>query len=96
MYAVCVSFRLEPGRMADFLPLMQANARRSLQQEQDCLQFDVLADETKPDEVFLYELYADRSAFDEHLISAHFKAFDAAVKPMIAAKEVQTWSEVAQ
>ena len=96
MYAVCVSFKVKLGQMADFLPLMQANARTSLQEEQDCLQFDVLTDAAKPDDVFLYELYTDRAGFDAHLQSAHFKAFDAAVQAMIAAKDVQTWTGVTQ
>lgn len=96
MYAVCVTFVLNPGASAAFTPLMQSNAQHSLQTEEGCHQFDVLTDADKPDTVFLYELYTDRAAFDVHLASAHFKSFDAAIAPMIAAKDVQTWDSVAQ
>ncbi len=96
MYAVCVTFELKPGLAARFMPLMQANAQLSLQTEYGCRQFDVLTDSATPDAVFLYELYSDRAAFDLHLGSAHFKAFDSAVADMIATKTVRTWDAVMQ
>lgn len=96
MYAVCVTFKLETGQAASFMPLMHENARTSLREEPDCLQFDVLSDPSRPDQVFLYELYSDRAAFDAHLASSHFKVFDAATSAMIAGKDVQTWGEVTQ
>lgn len=95
MFAVCVTFRIVKDAMPAFLPLMHDNAQTSLTQEQRCHRFDVLTDPARPDEVFLYELYADSDAFQTHLASAHFKAFDAAVAPMIAAKDVRTFTEVA-
>ena len=96
MFAVCVTFKINQGKMDAFLPLMHQNARTSLNEEVGCHQFDVATDAARPDEVFLYELYADRAAFETHLASAHFKAFDAAVASMIADKQVATWGEVAQ
>ena len=96
MYAVCVKFDLKDGKTAGFMPLMRDNAQASLRTEDGCLQFDVLSDPDKPDSVFLYEIYADRAAFDFHLASDHFQSFDAATADMIAAKDIQTWTEVAQ
>ena len=34
-------------------------------------------------------VYDNRAAFDAHLASAHFKRFDPAVAPMVAAKTVR-------
>ena len=96
MYAVCVTFELKPGSAAAFMPLMLANAQSSLAVEEGCRQFDVATDPTRPDQVFLYEIYEDRAAFDAHLASDHFKEFDAAISDLIAHKTVTTWSEVAQ
>ncbi len=93
MYAVTVTFTLHPGALAEFLPLMTANARTSLQEEPGCGQFDICLGDT-PDTVFLYEIYDDRAAFDAHLASAHFKSFDAAVTDMIADKEIRLFGEV--
>jgi len=80
--------------MEDFIPLMHSNAQTSLTQEQGCHRFDVLTDENRPNEVFLYELYQNRGAFDVHLASSHFKLFDAAVSDMIAEKDIRTYSSV--
>lgn len=95
MFAVCVTFQVVPGKMEAFLPLMLWNAATSRQQEAGCHRFDVLTDESKPDQVFLYELYTDRAAFDDHRESPHFKSFSAATDGMIAGKELATWDTVA-
>ncbi|MEL6681048.1 MAG: putative quinol monooxygenase [Pseudomonadota bacterium] len=94
MYAVCVNFVLKSGMSKDFMPLMLENARVSKQQETGCHQFDVVIDSCDPNTVFLYELYADRAAFDAHLASKHFKVFDKAIRDLIADKIVQTWDTV--
>lgn len=95
MYAVVVTFQVEPAQMDSFLPLMTRNAATSLAREPGCLRFDVCTDPDRAGEVFLYELYANRAAFDAHLASDHFKAFDGQVAPMIAAKDVRTYTQVA-
>lgn len=94
MYAVTVLFHVKIDRLADFLPLMMTNAALSLGQEPGCHRFDVCTDSARQDEVFLYELYTDRAAFDAHLNSAHFNQFDAAVSDMICSKHVQTFDQV--
>ena len=96
MYAVCVTFQINPESLDAFMPLMLQNAKTSLRDEPGCHQFDVLTDQSKPNAVFLYELYTNRAAFDAHLTSDHFKTFDAAVAPMIAGKDIQTWDKVTQ
>lgn len=95
MFAVVVTFQIKDGAMDAFLPAMTENARVSLAEEAACHQFDVCTDADRPNEVFLYELYSDRAGFDAHLASAHFKAFDAQVAPMVAAKDVRLYAEVA-
>lgn len=95
-YAVCVTFQIRENWMEAFMPLMLGNARASLTEETGCLQFDVLTDPARSHEVFLYELYTDRAAFDLHLTSDHFLAFDSAVSEMVADKQVKTYTEVSQ
>ncbi|MEJ8561940.1 putative quinol monooxygenase [Yoonia sp. GPGPB17] len=94
MYAVVVTFQIVPEKMAAFLPLMQDNATISLAQEDGCHRFDVCTDPARPNDVFLYELYTDRAAFDLHLASHHFQSFDAQTKAMIAAKFIRTFRDV--
>ncbi|WP_282129559.1 putative quinol monooxygenase [Roseobacter litoralis] len=96
MFAVTVTFSLKAGRAEKFMPLMYENARASLENEVGCLQFDVATDSARPDEVFLYEIYSDAAAFDAHLRTAHFQAFDTAIGDMIAAKDIKTYRSVVQ
>lgn len=96
MFAVVVTFEIESTEFAAFIPLMKANAATSLSDEPECLQFDVCTDPSKPNHVFLYELYTDKAAFDAHLASPHFIAFSAATNAMVTGKTVNTYSEVTQ
>lgn len=96
MFAVIVTFQIAPGQMQAFMPLMVANAHASLTDEAGCRQFDVATDPARPEEVFLYELYADKAAFDQHLKSPHFKAFDAETAQMIKSKTLATYAKVQQ
>jgi (4S)-4-hydroxy-5-phosphonooxypentane-2,3-dione isomerase len=86
-YGVTVEFTLRPGTLDAFLRLVEANAAASVADEPGCLRFDVLlpAGGEGPD-VFLYEIYADRAAFDHHLTTTHFLAFDEATGPMVERK----------
>lgn len=92
MYIVTVEFKIKPGRLEAFMPLMVENARASRDKEPGCRQFDVCADPKAPHVVFLYEVYDDRAAFDAHLAMAHFKTFDAKVASMVAQKQVRIYT----
>ena len=95
-YAVVVTFAIKPGQMEFFLPLVQANARASVEQEPGCHQFDVATDPKRPNEVFLYEIYTDEAGFEAHKAMPHFTAFDAESAAMIAEKNVLTYETVQQ
>lgn len=91
-FGLTVTFCLHPGHAAAFLPLIRANAAASLRTEPGCLQFDVMIPEGDDGhEVYLYEIYADAAAFDLHLAAAHFTAFDAAVREMVANKVIRRY-----
>lgn len=96
MYCVTVTFRIAAGKQAAFLALMLENAATSLGTEPGCQRFDVLTDPARPQEVFLYELYVDRAAFEHHLASPHFRVFDQTVAAMVADKQVKSYGEVWQ
>ena len=89
MFVVTVEFELNPGAKSEFLPLMLENARTSLAVEAGCSRFDVCVDPERPELVFLYEVYVDRAAFDEHLASTHFKSFDVATRDLVSEKRVR-------
>lgn len=89
MYLVAVTFQIAPDRAADFAARVAQQATDSLTEE-GCQRFDVWQAPGDVAKVFLYEIYDDRAAFDVHLASAHFKAFDAEVGPWVLDKVVET------
>ncbi len=91
MYVITVVFEVEPSAATAFRARVQQQAADSLSQEPGCRRFDVCADPDRPERIFLYEIYDDAAAFDLHLASAHFKAFDADVASLVARKVVERW-----
>lgn len=96
MFAVVVFFQVKAEFVNEFNALVLNNAQTSLEQESGCHQFDVCFDDDKPGEVFLYELYDDKAAFDVHLASEHFLAFADASEPMVVSKTLHLYPRVVQ
>jgi quinol monooxygenase YgiN len=94
MYVVTVEFAVRPEPAARFRDAIVANARASRNLEAGCRQFDVCRLPDDPATFFLYEVYADRAAFDAHVASTHFRAFDAAVRDWTAGKVVRTYERL--
>ena len=90
---VLVEFDLHPGKEPEFRRLVLENAAASLRDEPGCSRFDVLTPEGGPGErIVLYEIYDDAAAFDAHLATAHFAAFNEATAPLVASKTVRRLS----
>ena len=92
MYVVTVHFTIDLTRFDTFMELMHQQADNSIRLEEGCHQFDVVTDPSKPGEVFLYELYTDRAAFDTHLESEHFFRFFNTTEPVVLTKTVFNWT----
>lgn len=95
-FVISVDFRLNAGRLSEFLPLMIENAKLSKTREPGCRQFDVLVHHEGGDRVRLYEIYESKAAFDEHLQAAHFLAFREATKGLIAQTVIEHFDMVGE
>jgi autoinducer 2-degrading protein len=92
-FAITVTFELVDGAFAEFHRLVKENAARSVATEPDCLRFDVLTPSTgQGPQVFLYEIYSDRAAFDLHLASDHYLHFDARTRALVSKKTVTAYA----
>ena len=91
MYVVTVLFEISEGHVEAFRDAVVQQARNSLEREADCRRFDVCVDPADPQRVFLYEIYTDKSAFDAHLQTWHFRSFDHQVKQWLVSKKVMVW-----
>lgn len=94
MFAVTVSFTVSEEFIDAFTALIEANAATSVENETGCQMFDVCTDPANSALFFLYEIYDDADAFDAHMASDHFKAFNEASAHMIVAKDVATFQKV--
>jgi len=94
MLVVCVDFEIEPSRLDDFMIAMRQNASQSFANEPGCQQFDICQDPEKPNKIFLYEIYDDMAAFDDHKATRHYDAFQQAVAGMITHKSVRLLNSV--
>ncbi len=91
MFVVTVDFQIHPGQMDGFMVGMQANAKASLDLEENCLQFDVCISTSNPDQVFLYEVYRRAEDFTAHLQMPHFLEFNRESAPQVISKTVKTF-----
>jgi autoinducer 2-degrading protein len=79
-FVVIAEFEVSAENKAEFLEMCRFDSERSTTDETGCRQFDVLTSEDAPASVTLYEVYADRAAFDTHLTMPHFTVFLEATK----------------
>lgn len=93
LFGVTVSFTIATDGLPTFLNLVRRNAADSVKMEPGCLRFDVLvpSEDSAAAEVFLYELYCDRDAFERHLRTDHFLLFDAESRSFVLKKTVATY-----
>lgn len=91
MYVITVVFNIKPEHAEVFTDAMTENARASFENESGCHQFDVAFSPDDPTVCFLYELYTNKAAFEDHLAAPHFKAFDAKVAPWLDGKTVNAY-----
>jgi len=92
MFVVTVNFLVKEEHGAEFMTAMLEQARNSLNLEESCRRFDVCQDAEDPRRVFLYEIYDDASAFQDHLRSDHFADFSSTTSSWVADKSVDTWN----
>ncbi len=82
-FVVVAHFRAKPGKENDLERLLLSLVEPT-RQEQGCLRYDLHRDEQDPSQFLFYEIWADREAWDAHMLSAHLKAFKPAVEPYLA------------
>ena len=88
MFVITVKFVIHEKDIDKFKTRVLQQARDSLELDKDCHEFDVCHDPNDQKVVFLYETYTDKDAFDIHLQSDHYLAFNEEVTPWVREKIV--------
>jgi len=93
--AVIVKYRVRPGRMGEFLPLLRSHVARTKAEEPGCVQFDILIPHRDADTVHLYEVYADDAVFQAHNASQALADYKSRSEPLLAERTI-IWCTVAE
>lgn len=88
MYSIIVKTKLKANTREQFLAAMLVNANASVRDEPNCFVFDVLQDQQDLDLFYLYEVYRNEAALDEHKKTTHYLACRSAVNRLIAEQSV--------
>ncbi len=86
MYVVAVTFEAKPEHADALRAALCRQAENSVTREAGCHRFDVSVDRAAPNTFFLYEIYTDEAAFQDHLASAHYADFSATIKDWLAGR----------
>ncbi len=70
LICLIVKFDIEAGHKEEFVRIIQEHAKSTLAGEPGCLRFEVCDDLEEENRVFLFEMYRDAQAFEEHKASA--------------------------
>ena len=84
MHVTLVHVQVKPDRVDDFIAASRTNHEGSVQ-EPGNRRFDLLQDAADPSRFILYEAYATAEHAAAHKETDHYKAWRAAVEPMMAA-----------
>jgi (4S)-4-hydroxy-5-phosphonooxypentane-2,3-dione isomerase len=87
-YVVSVDFVTAPENFDHFKQIMNENAKASVSDEIGCREFNVYEVPTTPNHLYLYEVYDDEAAFQQHLNSAHYKHFNEVSAPIVTSRAV--------
>lgn len=86
--ALVVELKVVAGQkdalMARTLTLRETVKRNEL----GCLRYDVLTSEEEADKLFLYEVYANRSALETHFSTSYVKHYLEETKAMVAERKL--------
>ena len=91
--ALVVEFSVKPELLSDFVELMQSHAALTLKSETGCEKFEVLVPQENDNCIFLYELYTDSEAVEEHMNSELLASTRGSYDNMITSKRV-VWCDV--
>ena len=72
MYIIVAPLQIKEGFRERFIKEILDDAKGSVNNEPGCLRFDVIQDSKEPNRIWLYEVYKDEAAFQEHTKAPHF------------------------
>ena len=72
MISIFVTIQVKPEFMDQFVEASFSDARGAVGDEPGCFRFDILRDQSDPNRLHLYEVYADEAALEAHRQAPHY------------------------
>ena len=88
MYCIIVKNQIKAGCREQYLDAMLPNASASVEREPGCMVFDVLEAREEPATFYLYEIYTDQAALQQHKETAHYLACRPLINDLVIAQSV--------
>ena len=85
---VIVNPEAKEGEMETLLELARVQARRSMDEEPGCLNFEILKPGEQQNQLVFVEPYADQAALDHHLSAGRLAAFREAMLPLVSSRNL--------
>jgi autoinducer 2-degrading protein len=89
MIAIVVELKVPASGAKDFRALAEQHARRCLEREPGCLQFDITQDPADPEQWLFYERYRDEAALDAHRKTDYLAKFLEATRSHISDRKMR-------
>ncbi len=88
LHVIHAPLPIKPEKVADFIAAAALDGLGSTGQEPGCLRFDVYQNINKPDELYLYEVYVNKTAFEYHTKTPHIAQWRDTVQDWFAGERV--------
>jgi quinol monooxygenase YgiN len=93
-FAIFVTIKLKPGNFEEYMMHIEHDREGALRDEPGCQLFHILTPPDSKDTVYLYEVYDDEEAFDNHQKTPHFVRYVQETEELIAERIIQRLERV--
>ena len=80
MYVIIAPIQIKSGHKEEFIEALIYDAKGSVNDEPECLQFNVIQDANDSNRIWLYEVYTSEAAFQQHMQTPHYTKWRDTVK----------------
>jgi quinol monooxygenase YgiN len=82
MVTIFATFKPKAGLYQEALSVLR-DVLEPTRAEPGCLRFDLFAGEDRPSTLYLYEIFVNASAIDEHRRTQHYQIYRASIEPLL-------------
>lgn len=87
--------RVDPVRLVEYRAALKEQMSTAVRIEPGVLSYHAVADKKEPSRITILEVYMNRSAYESHIATPHFRKYKERVKDMVLELELVDVDEVA-